>query len=399
MTTKSVSENQKGMKLFLVAGEASADIHAAALLRELLIQDPSLHCYGVGGEALAREGMELVVDARSLNVVGISDWFDKVGEVVGSYRKLCRLIKERRPDCAVLLDLPDFNLRMAKKLKALGVPVVYYISPQVWAWRKYRLKTIQKYVDRMLVVFPFEKEFYLKNGVDVCFVGHPLLESLHRRAGYRSQSEILSGPRVALLPGSRPSELRFHAPLLSRTVEILRARFPGAEFKVPVASTLSLEAVQKALPADGIGLVQGQSREVLEWSDVALVASGTATLETALIGTPFCLFYRTSPSSAWIYHHIARYRGFIGMPNLLHGREVVREFFQEKALPETLAAECIRLVEEEPYRTQQAERLLECRDRLGQPGASARVAKQLFSLLGNRSKTTGLTFDSAPAHT
>lgn len=372
------------LSVFMVAGEASADSHGAALLRELKRHVPDLHCFGVGEKGLAREGMEILVDAKAINVVGISDWFDRLGEVVGAYRHVKATVRKRKPDCAILLDLPDFNLRLARQLKAMGVPVIYYISPQVWAWRRYRVKTIRRVVDKMLVLFPFEKAFYDAQGVPAEFVGHPLLETMPPRAHYRSQAEIGAAPRIAALPGSRKSELKFHAPVLRGALERLRKRYPAAEITIPVAPTLAADQVRAVFPDPGIRLHEGKARETLEWADVALVASGTATLETALTGTPFCLLYVLSASSAFLYKRVIRYRGYLGMPNLLHGREVVRELIQQKATPEALAEECSRLIEDEPYRSAMGQALGECREKLGMPGASARAAMQVLSFLRSR---------------
>jgi lipid-A-disaccharide synthase len=192
-----------GLSIFVVAGEASADVHAAALIRELKAAHPGLHFFGVGSRECAGAGMEIAFDAAGLSVVGVSDWLDKASEVVSVYRRLSRLIRTRRPDAAILLDLPDFNLRMARKLHKQGVPILYYISPQVWAWRTYRVHALRKYVERMLVVFPFEKPFYEKHDVPVEFVGHPLLDAIEPRDHFRSREERLAAPRIALLPGSR----------------------------------------------------------------------------------------------------------------------------------------------------------------------------------------------------
>ena len=318
-------------RLFMVAGEASADLHASALLKELKKLHPEIECFGVGGARLREAGMNILLESERLNVVGISDWFDRAGEVLRGYRTVVNTLKAHPPDFAVLLDLPDFNLRLAKLLKRMRVPVIYYISPQVWAWRKYRIHQIKRDIDLMMVVFPFEKDFYAKEGMKVSFVGHPLLELLNSRANYRSQFEIESNPRIAFLPGSRRSEVKFHGNVLSQVAEKIKRKYPNAEIKVPVAPTLNIDFVKKHVSTENITLVQGNSHQLLEWSDLALVASGTATLETALIGTPFALFYKVSPTSAWIWKNLMSYRGYIGMPNLLHGREVVREFFQEKA--------------------------------------------------------------------
>jgi lipid-A-disaccharide synthase len=364
-----------------VAGEASADLHASALLRELKAIEPGVDCFGVGGQELRREGMDIVVPAEDLNVVGIADWLGRWKQVLGSYRKVCDTAASRKPDCAVLLDLPDFNLRLARRLREQGVSVVYYISPQVWAWRQYRVKTIRKYVDRMLVVFPFESEFYRQRDVEVEFVGHPLLDRIEPRAAFRDQPQVLAAPRIAVLPGSRKSELGHHAALVNETVRRLRARFPGAEFRLPVASTLSPSEIRQAIPETAVQLVDGPASAVLAWADCALVASGTATLETALVGTPFCLFYIVSPTTGWVIDYLLRYRGFYGMPNLLHRREVVREFVQKRARPEALFGEIEHLITDAAYRQEMAEALRSCRFLLGQSGASARAARQVQSVL------------------
>jgi len=370
--------------IFLIAGEASADLHAASLLRELKGDYPGLRCFGVGGKALAAEGMEILVDSSALNVVGGSDWMDRLSEVLGAYKKIVHAIHSREADCAILLDLPDLNLRMAKKLHAAGVPVAYYISPQVWAWRRYRVNTIRRVVDRMLVVFPFEEKFYRDLGVGVEFVGHPLLDNLSARASYRTQAEVSASPRIALLPGSRRSELRYHAPILSELAGRLLERFPRAQLKVPVASTLPLSQVREVLSDSRIELVDGDSYGVMAWADVAAVASGTATLETALVGTPFCLFYEVSWTSAFFYNHLSGYHGFLGMQNLLHGREVVREFFHEQATPDNLFREVERLIVGESDRRELASALRACREILGSRGASRRVADRVGELLQNR---------------
>ena len=371
--------------LFMVAGEASADLHAASLLKELQKQNPDLKCIGVGGAALKKAGMDVILDSEKLNVVGISDWWDRLIEVIGGYRKVIRYLEKNPPDYAVLLDLPDFNLRVAKKLKKLGVPVIYYISPQVWAWRKYRIHQIKRDVDLMLVVFPFEKDFYAKEGVDVVFVGHPLLETIHPRVNYRPQSEVLGHPRIAILPGSRKSEVRFHGALLSDLIHRIRERYPQAEIKVPIASTLNQSFVEQYI-SSGVVFETGHSHEVLNWADIAVVASGTATLETALIGTPFLLFYKVSKSSAWIYQNLMKYRSFIGMPNILLQREIIKEFFQKKADPKTLFQEVIKLIEDNKYRVEQAVNLQSCRAKLGDVGANILAAETIQQFIN--SKTT-----------
>lgn len=383
------------LKLFLVAGEASADMHGADLVRELRGHVTDLSVYGVGGSLLAAQGMELAVDCRSVNVVGATDWLDMIGGVLRAYRKLLRLLRERRPDCAVLMDLPDFNLRLARKIHRLGIPVVYYISPQVWAWRKYRVKTIRRFVDRMLVLFPFEKSFYDSHGVDAVFVGHPLADRVKRRSQYRPFQERKESPRVALLPGSRKSELEHHGPMLGVLVGELRKRYPAVQIKVPIATTLSLEEVRDTIQADGVEWVSGRAPDVVAWADIAVVASGTATLETALVGTPFCIFYRIAMISNFLRKYIVRYKGFLGMPNLLHGREVVREFFQEPATVSSLLSESVRLIEDPTYYDRMAEDLGACRRLLGTGGATFRAAAEIAKVLMQGRAALGGTLENA----
>lgn len=370
-----------GNRLFMVAGEASADMHAAALLKEIKKLNPNIECSGVGGPALRKAGVNVLLDSEQLNVVGISDWLDRFKEVLGGYRKVVNYLKKDPPDFAILLDLPDFNLRLAKHLKLLGVPVFYYISPQVWAWRKYRINQIKRDVDLMLVVFPFEKDFYLKEGLKVEFVGHPLLDLIQPKQHQRTQSEILDAPRVAILPGSRRSEVRFHGALIQELTGEIFTKYPKAEIKIPVAETLSEDFVKQNIQDSRIQFQIGNSHELLKWADVAFVASGTATLETALIGTPFMLFYKVSPTSAWIYKKLMKYKGFIGMPNLLHKREVVREFFQEEAVTPLLFKEFDNLIQNEGYRTTQAKILSDCRNLLGEGGASTRAAENIITFI------------------
>jgi lipid-A-disaccharide synthase len=384
------------LDLFIIAGEASADAHAAALLREIKSFFPDVSAYGVGGTCLKEEGMELLISASALNIVGLTEAVEKFMDVWRSYRTLTKTLKKRRASCAILLDLPDFNLIMARKLKRLGIPVIYYISPQIWAWRTYRVKKIKRLVDKMLVLFPFERTFYENYGVPVDFVGHPLLDSLSPRVKVRNQSEVLRAPRIALLPGSRTSEIRNHCPVLLETVNLLRKKFPHSEFRLPIASTLEGTKISPFFGGASISLEQGNAREVLNWADVALVASGTATLETSLIGTPFCLFYRLSNLSYRLLRFFFSYRGFAGLPNLLLGSEVVREFIQESATPQALADETCQLLENEALRDAQRARLFECRIKLGQSGASQRAAQSVKAFLEKGYETLSRPLISSP---
>lgn len=375
--------NQKSsatQKIFIVAGEASADTHASLLVKQLLSAHPGLRFFGVGGKQLRDLGVELIASAHQLNVVGTTDWMNKAGEVWRTYRKVVERIEKDVPDVAILLDLPDFNLRLAKRLKKRGVPVVYYISPQVWAWRRYRLKTIRKYVDRMLVVFPFEKEFYDKHGIESVFVGHPLIEECRANFNTRDRSIRLESPRVALLPGSRRSELHYHGHLVRQFITEFKAKYPHCQFRIPVAQTLTHEEVRDAVGNEA-ELVDCKATDVYEWCDFALVASGTATLEAGLTGVPFALFYKVSQVSNLIYRFYIRWKKCVGLPNILHQREVAREFFQSKATVENLVTEGSKLLEDDGYRDLMIAELKQCRSLLGSRGASERAATEVVNVL------------------
>ncbi len=392
------------LDLFIVAGEASADHHAAALLKQFKRLHPETHAFGVGGELLKKEGMEIIVSSGALSVVGGADWFDRAGEIWQSYKKTVNAIETRKPKLAILLDLPDFNLRLVKRLKRQGVPVVYYISPQVWAWRKYRIQKIKKFVDKMLVVFPFEKTFYEKEGVSVDFVGHPLLEQMHSRSAYRDQTEIEKAPQIALLPGSRKSELKYHGPILNETIEKVLQKYPNAQFRIPVPDTIPFEmAIQTFGIHPNVQLERGNSREIMEWGDLALIASGTATLEAALVGTPFALFYKVSSSSAWIFRFLIRYKNFIGMPNILLEREVAHEFFQSNVTSENLAQEALILIRNPNLRQEKANSLKTIWSLLGQKGASQRAAyaahKLYLEYIENQKPSSLIVPTNVPATT
>lgn len=379
-----------GPSVLIVAGEASADTLGATLLRELREACPSLSAYGIGSQQLCAEGLEAIADSADLSVVGLADWFGSAGGVFSTYRKVRDAVWSRKTDLAILIDLPDFNLRLAGELKSAGIPVVYYASPQVWAWRGYRVAKIRRLVDRMLVILPFEEEFYRKRGVPAKFVGHPLRDLVVERAVPREGAAIRAKPRIAVLPGSRKSELRYHTEPLRDAAARLRAAYPDAEFRLPVASTLSRQAVEDAFKDSGITVTDEKARSVVAWADVALVASGTATLETALIGTPFVLFYALHPATAWLARTLFAYRGFFGLPNLLLGGAVAPELLFEKANGVRIAEEARRFLEDDDYRAATVKQLARCRPLLGTPGASRRAAEAVLDELRRRALASPL---------
>lgn len=288
-------------KVLLVSGEASSDQHAALFVEELRQIAPNVSVFGMGGSALREAGMETVVDSEhSAAVMGITELFGAVTKILGAFRALLRTADEQKPDLAVLLDFPDFNLRLAKSLARRNIPVFYFISPQLWAWRSGRMGTMKKYVRRIAAIFPFEEAFYRKHGVDARYVGHPFADVIfprpNREQFLRAQGITDAREVIALLPGSRKAEVKMLLPVMVEGLRELRKTRPQAQALVPVAPTVTRELLAGIIGANAsfVTLVPGQAREVLAVADAAIVASGTATVEAALSGTPFFVVYKLS---------------------------------------------------------------------------------------------------------
>lgn len=366
--------SQSVRRLLVVAGEASADGIAAGILGQLKTHFQGLEFFGVGGEKLRQLGMDVVVRSDQVNLVGLSEWLDRWLEISAHFIRVENLIESHRPEAALLIDLPDFNLMLAGQLKRAGIPVIYCNPPQVWAWRQYRVWKIRRRTDRLLVQFPFEREFYQKHGLDAVYTGHPLCTKMPWRETLRSQGDILASPRLALLPGSRHSELRHHGPVLGQLASELAARFPRVQFKLPLASTLQENEVRAALGTTLIEIVRSPAQEVFAWADAAAVCSGTATLEAALTGVPLCVFYRMDASSHFMGRHIFRYRGALGLPNVLAGKTIVPEFIQNQMTAEQVGNCLAQLLTDATVREQMRRELLSCRNLLRVEASPEQVA-------------------------
>ncbi len=286
----------------IVAGEASGDLHGADLVKTLTQRRPDCGFFGMGGPAMREAGVELLADASELAVVGLFEVLAHYPRIRRALRRLERTLQDRRPDLLILVDYVEFNLQLARCAKRLGIKVLFYISPQVWAWRSRRVKKIGARVDRMAVLFPFEVEIYQRHGIPVTYVGHPLVSHAQPSMG---RDEVLQGfgldalrPIVGLLPGSRRIEIKRLLPLLIDTAALLQGRIPDAQFLLPLASTLDASDVAPYLPEDrGIAVIQGHTYDVMQVCDALIAAAGTATLEAALIGTPMAIVYKVSPLS------------------------------------------------------------------------------------------------------
>jgi lipid-A-disaccharide synthase len=382
------------MRIFLSAGEASGDMYGAWLieaLRDELRERSDAgkpEFFGVGGDAMRAAGCELIVDAHQIAVVGLAEVVEHLPRIYGLFRKVVREAEQRRPDIAILIDFPDFNLRLARQLHQRGIPVVYYVSPQLWAWRPARVEQVRKYVRKMLVIFPFEQKFYAEHGIAAEFVGHPLAD-VPAPAIPREQFAARYGldpakTWIALLPGSRQGEAGRIFPVLLEAAQLLG---PDYVYIVPVASTLSETWLKNLLPQNiAVPLVfTDDAPTTLAHARTAAVASGTSTLQAALIGTPFVMVYRVADLSWKIGRSLVKVERF-AMPNLIAERDVVRELVQDDLSAKNVAEELRRLVADGDDRERMIEGFREVRQRLtadtSNLGGSRRAAKAILLQMG-----------------
>jgi lipid-A-disaccharide synthase len=366
----------------LVAGEASGDLHGATLARALTALAPDIRLAGMGGARMAEAGVEIWHGIERAAVVGGTEVLGRLPALLRILRDLGRRLSEAGPGVLVLIDFPDFNLRLARRARAAGVPVVYFMAPQVWAWRRGRLRTMARDVSRVLAVFPFEVGLYQEAGVPVEFVGHPLLDVLPplergaARAGLATDRNVL----VGLLPGSRHAEVARHLPLLLGAARRLAAAEPRARFALPLASTIGLGAVAAPVRASGLGIriLPGEAHRVMAAADLLLMSSGTATLEAAWYGTPMVVLYRLSRPSYLLARLLIRGVSHISLPNILAGRDIVPELIQGQATPERLAQAALALLRDTDAREAQRVGLREACERLGAGGAAQRAARTVL---------------------
>ena len=383
---------------FLIScGEASGDLYAGALTRELLAFDSTIRIAGLGGPRLAAAGGTLVDDYRDIAVTGLTEAIAKLPRSLAARRRLVAAAEADRPDALILVDFPDFNFRLAPPIKRLGVPVIYYIGPQIWAWRARRLETIRAIADRVMVIFPFEEPIYREGGVPVEFVGHPLIDLAKPSAGRGAFHSALgmapSAPTVAILPGSRPNEVSRILPDLAAAAERIRAAVPGAQFLVARAPHLDerlfAPAGARTLGAVApVAIVEGDTDTVLASADVALTASGTATVQTALHDTPMVIVYRVSALSYWWLRRLVMVET-IGMVNLIAGERIVPELVQDAFTPDAVAREAISMLTDRERALRIRAGLATVRARLGGPGASRRAAEAIMRVIEDRRRPTG----------
>jgi lipid-A-disaccharide synthase len=380
------------MRVMISCGEASGDLYAAALATEIRQRVPGAEIFGFGGPRLRAAGGELLGEFTKFSVTGLIEALGVVPRSFAMLRHLTAAAAARRPDVFVPIDFPDFNFRLMNGLRRLGVPVVYYVGPQLWAWRPSRIDTIKAGADRVLLIFPFEAQIYRDAGVDARFVGHPLVDLAKpgqpRSSFLRDRGLVPEAPTVALLPGSRRNELEHTIPRMVAALPLIRARMPDVQFIVACAP--NLEDWQFApLMTAGEGtsrpvLVHDRSDDVIASSDVAITASGTATVQCALHERPMVVVYRLSPLTYRLGRPFVKVDTY-AMPNLIAGRHIVPELIQDDFTPARVASETLSLLTDRPLHARTREALRRVREQLGSPGASGRAADAVLEVaLGSK---------------
>ena len=366
-------------------GEPSGDLYAGALVAALRRREPGIEVFGLGGDRFKAAGGDLVADFHGLSVTGLTEALSVLPRSWRTLGLLAAAARQRQPHALVVIDYPDFNFRLMRAIKQLGVPVIYYVSPQLWAWRAGRIKTMKKLVDRVLPIFPFEEAIYQRAGMDVRFVGHPLIDLVTPE---QSRDQLLqrlkldaAKPVVALLPGSRTNELERLAPVMAAAAPMIAAQVPGAQFIVARAPHLSDRLFEGfGIPSVTVRIVEGRTDDVLQAADAVVTASGTATVQTALHGKPMVVLYKLSPLTYRLGRRMARVDMY-AMVNLIADKRIVRELIQDDCTARAVATEAIRILNEPDYRQRMVDALDDVRRRLGGPGASERAADAVLDVV------------------
>lgn len=373
-------------RIMIIAGEASGDLHASNLVRAIRKDRPDVRFLGVGGSRMHEAGVELIFNNREITVTGFSEVLSKVFTVLRAFRRVREALDAARPDLLILIDFPDFNLRVGRAAAKRGVPILYYISPQVWAWRQGRIAQICRMVEKIVVILPFEAALYGDKGV---FVGHPLLdvvrpslsaEEARERFGIREGSLV-----VALLPGSRRNEVRQHLPVFLEAARLLREKLPEVRFLCPLASTIEEEEI-RAMLLDSpvpIRLVRHHGYDAIALSDFAVAASGTATLETAILGVPMVIVYKMSRLSFSLAKRLVKVP-HMGLINMVAGERIVPELVQNDVTPAKIMDEALAFLQDRARSRRVSGRLREAVSRLGSPGASHRAAQVVLECMGEK---------------
>jgi lipid-A-disaccharide synthase len=366
-------------KLMISAGEASGELYGALLSREVMTRWPETEIFGIGGSRMESEGVELI--AKTTSVIGFIEAIKHLGKIRRILKKAKEAITNRKPDILVLIDYPDFNLALAKKARSAGIPILYYVSPQVWAWRPGRVKTIASLVERIAVLFPFEVAYYKDSGIPCEFVGRPVAETINIS---KTDEELKidlgldpSRPVLTILPGSRPDEIHRHTPVINDVAERMHTEFPDFQIVIPLMEGANLTEEVK----DYITVVKNRTRESLKCAELSLVDSGTATLETALLDTPMAVFYKVSPLTAFFARMLIKVK-YISLVNLLSGKAVVREMLQNDANQDNIFNELKQIISDKPYRDSMLTSIKQVKEIMTEKKPSIRVAEMVGEIAG-----------------
>ena len=374
----------------IIAGEASGDLHGSKLVRAIRNKNKETYFFGIGGQALRNAGVKILVDASELSVVGITEVFSKIPYLFKAITLVKKHLKNLKPDLVILIDFPDFNLKIAAAAKKLGIPILYYISPQVWAWRPGRVKIIRKLVNHVAVILPFEEDFYKKHKVPVTFVGHPLLDNYTQNDLRQSDTLVTVENEshemlvIGLLPGSRDREIIRHLPVMLACAQILQDRLKSIKFIISIAPCVEKKYAEEILKKHkGIcnyQIVTGDVKKVFKMCKIVVAASGTVTLEAAISGTPTVIIYKVSPVSYWLGRLMIEVKS-AGLVNIIAGKNIVPELLQDKASPENIANTVFNMLNDTKELQKMRKKLFEIRDMLGGPRASERVAEIALNMM------------------
>lgn len=376
----------KQQRVMIIAGETSGDHHGSKLVAAMRQKDPSIFFYGIGGPELKDEGVNIFVDSSALAVVGITEVFYKISSIHKAMSLVKKKLRTMPPDLLILIDFPDFNLHMAANAKKLNIPILYYVCPQVWAWRAGRIKKLSRLVDHLAVILPFEEALFKKYKMPVTFVGHPLLDNdtfLQNDWLEKTGGDTLV---IGLLPGSRDTEIAKHLPVMLESAQIMKKRFSGIEFIISLAPSIEKEYVENIIAgqADGVDfkIATNGLREIFKKSQLVIAASGTVTLESAIFGVPMVIIYKVSPLSYWMGRALIRVE-HIGLVNLVAGKRIVPELLQDEASPVRIADTVHKMLNDAAGLKKMRHELLSIKDSLGRPGASDRVADIALGMLSS----------------
>lgn len=377
-------------RILISAGEASGDLYAGAVTRGIKQLNPEAEVFGMGGDCLREAGGEVLFDIKDHSLMGFVEVLKKLPDVWKLRNAFIDLMEKRKPDVLLTIDYPGFNMRLAKLAKERGINVVYFIAPQVWAWRPGRAADVAKVTDKIACIFPFECDFYKSYGADIEFIGHPLVDTVKPSLS-RKEAEELAGkrtghPLILLMPGSREMEIQRLLPVMLDAVKILKQKRPELDFAIPRAATIAKEILEDSVRQAGLNirLIEGHNYDVMSVADLAIVTSGTVTLEAAMCGLGCEILYKSSPVSFWIAKRVVKIPN-IGLPNIVAGRQIEPELLQDDCTPENISSTALELLEPERFAQLQRD-LQEVKEKLGEPGAVKRVAELVLRMAGQNQK-------------